>query len=95
MVNTRCYFGVPNSLVVSPDSGAMGSYVAFQLMGLYPLPATRQFLIYTPHFSRVTIRNPYLKTTTTIRTYGYGEAENFGVGDGLYIEVSCSESHFN
>ena len=65
----------------------MGSFVAFQLIGLYPLPATRQLLIYTPHFSRVTITNPYFKTTTTIQTFGYDK--DFGVGDGLYIKVGA------
>jgi hypothetical protein len=70
----------------------MGSFVAFQLIGLYPLPATRQFLIYTPHFSRVTLTNPYFKTTTIIRTFGYGNAKNFGVGEGLYIKVGDSVS---
>lgn len=31
-------------------SGAMGSYVAFYLAGMYPLPGTRQFLISSPFF---------------------------------------------
>ncbi|KIP07755.1 glycoside hydrolase family 92 protein [Phlebiopsis gigantea 11061_1 CR5-6] len=37
-----------NGLPGNDDSGAMGSYVAFYLAGLYPLPATRQFLLSSP-----------------------------------------------
>lgn len=48
------------------DSGAMGSYVAFNMLGLYPLPATRQLLISSPFFRRVSFVNPLLGTRTTI-----------------------------
>ena len=44
----------------------MGSYVAFYLAGLYPLPATSQFLLGSPYFPQISFTNPTLGTTTTI-----------------------------
>ena len=36
----------------------MGSYVAFYLAGLYPLPATKQFLLSSPYFPSISFFNP-------------------------------------
>lgn len=82
-------FPTPHSGVLSdpsswPDSGAMGSYVAFHLLGLYPLPATRQFLISSPFFPKYSIRNSFFGTTTTVIAHGFE-------GNGskmIYIKVS-------
>ncbi|KAJ2917985.1 hypothetical protein MD484_g2436, partial [Candolleomyces efflorescens] len=54
------------------DSGAMGSYAAFSLLGMYPLPATRQLLISSPYFPVVEFVNPVYNTTTTFKTSGSG-----------------------
>ncbi|KNZ74745.1 hypothetical protein J132_06286 [Termitomyces sp. J132] len=53
------------------NDGAMGSYAAFYLSGLYPLPATQQFLLSSPYFQQISFFNPVLNTTTKI------VAENF------------------
>ena len=53
----------------------------FHMLGLYPLPATREFLISSPFFRTVRIRNPLFGTTTTIRTHGFE-----GMGN-VYVKV--------
>jgi hypothetical protein len=50
----------------------MGSYAAFSLLGMYPLPATRQLLISSPYFPVVEFVNPVYNTTTTFKTSGSG-----------------------
>ena len=66
----------------------MGSYVAFYLAGLYPLPATRQILLSSPYFPQISFRNPVLNTTTTIRANGFrGNPEN-GTGGHVFVKVS-------
>ena len=69
------------------DSGAMGSYVAFYLMGLYPLPATKQFLLSSPYFPEISFRNPVLKTTTTIRAHGFKGNPKDGTGGNVFVKV--------
>jgi len=64
--NTSIY-GLPGN----DDSGAMGSYVAFNLLGLYPLPATKQFLISSPFFPRITIHNPVYDSLVTIIAHNF------------------------
>ena len=63
----------------------MGSYVAFYLLGLYPLPATRQFLISSPHFSHIRIWNPLFETWTTINAHGFEGNPADGVGGNIYV----------
>lgn len=76
-------------LLMSPytDSGAMGSYVAFYLAGLYPLPATRQFLLSSPYFREISFQNPVLKTTTTIRANGFRGNPKNGTGGHVFVQV--------
>ncbi|KAI0767764.1 glycoside hydrolase family 92 protein [Fomes fomentarius] len=68
------------------DSGAMGSYVAFYLAGLYPLPATRQFLLSSPYFPQISFRNPVLNTTTTIRANGFKGNPKDGNGGTVFVQ---------
>lgn len=68
------------SLVV--DSGAMGSYVFFYLSGLYPLPATNQFLLSSPYFKSITFKNPLLGTKVRLLSDG-----NFGRDGFVYVKV--------
>ncbi|KAL0564818.1 hypothetical protein V5O48_017217 [Marasmius crinis-equi] len=49
----------------------MASYAAFYLAGLYPLPATRQFLLSSPFFREITWFNPVFDSTTTVRSVGF------------------------
>ena len=59
----------------------MGSYVVFYMLGLYPLPATKQVLLSSPYFPEVTIYNPLYETNTTIRCTNWAE-------DGpVYVKV--------
>ncbi|TBU25783.1 glycoside hydrolase family 92 protein [Dichomitus squalens] len=75
-----------NGLPGNDDSGAMGSYVAFYLAGLYPLPATRQFLLSSPYFPEISFRNPVLNTTTTIRSINFKGNPNDGTGGQVFVK---------
>jgi Glycosyl hydrolase family 92 len=68
----------------------MGSYAAFYLAGMYPLPSTRQFLISSPYFREISFYNPVLKKTATIRAVNFeGNPEN-GTGGKVFVEVRRS-----
>ncbi|KAI0365413.1 glycoside hydrolase family 92 protein [Pilatotrama ljubarskyi] len=75
-----------NGLPGNDDSGAMGSYVAFYLAGLYPLPATRQFLLSSPFFREISFKNPVLNTTTTIRSSGFRGNPKSGTGGHVFVQ---------
>lgn len=44
----------------------MASLLVFHLLGLYPVPASRQLLIGSPFISQYTLRNDLFDTSTTI-----------------------------
>lgn len=79
----------PTDDLVYADSGAMGSYVAFYLAGLYPLPATSQFLLGSPYFPEISFTNPVLGTTTTIKSNGFRGNPADGTGGNVFVKV-CS-----
>ena len=64
----------------------MGSYAAFYLAGLYPLPATRQILLSSPYFPEISFRNPVLNTTTTIRSTNFNGNPANGTGGQVFVE---------
>ncbi|KAI0319725.1 glycoside hydrolase family 92 protein [Amylostereum chailletii] len=66
--------------------GAMGSYAFFYLAGLYPLPATRQFLLSSPFFPSVSFFNPAFNTTTTIRTTNFQGNPANGTGGSVFVK---------
>ncbi|KAJ3571669.1 hypothetical protein NP233_g3599 [Leucocoprinus birnbaumii] len=68
------------------DSGAMGSYAAFYLAGLYPVPATEQFLLSSPYFKTISFTNPLYKTTTTITANNFAGNPADGVGGQVFIQ---------
>ncbi|KAF7332630.1 Glycoside hydrolase family 92 protein [Mycena kentingensis (nom. inval.)] len=68
------------------DSGAMGSYAFFYLAGLYPLPATRQFLLASPYFPSISFFNPLLKKTTTIKVVGFEGNPADGTGGKVFVK---------
>ena len=70
------------------DSGAMGSYVAFYLAGLYPLPATRQVLLSSPFFPEISFFNPLFGKTTTIRAKNFRGNPADGTGGTVFVKVS-------
>jgi putative alpha-1,2-mannosidase len=53
------------------DSGAMGSFVAFSMMGLFPNPGQNVYLIIPPYFESVSITNPLTNKTATIRNVNF------------------------
>ncbi|CEL59327.1 putative glycosidase Rv0584 OS=Mycobacterium tuberculosis GN=Rv0584 PE=3 SV=1 [Rhizoctonia solani AG-1 IB] len=70
--------GIPGN----DDSGAMASYAAFYLVGLYPLPATRQILLSSPWFPTINITNAFTNTTTTINAINFKGNNQ----DGVYVQ---------
>ncbi|KAJ4470945.1 glycoside hydrolase family 92 protein [Lentinula aciculospora] len=66
------------------DSGAMGSYAVFLLAGLYPVPATTQYLLSSPFFPSISFYNPLFNTTTTIKANNWAGNPVDGVGT-VYI----------
>jgi putative alpha-1,2-mannosidase len=73
-----------NGLPGNDDSGAMGSYVAFYLAGLYPLPATDQFLLSSPYFPQISFFNPAFNKTI-IKTVGFQGNPHNGTGN-VFVE---------
>lgn len=53
------------------DSGAMGSFVAFSMMGLFPNPGQDVYLITPPYFESVNITSPVTGKTARIRNVGF------------------------
>lgn len=75
-----------NGLPGNDDSGAMGSYVAFYLAGLYPLPGTRQLLLSSPYFPSISFFNPVFNTTTTIKSKNFNGNPPDGTGGRVFIQ---------
>ena len=53
------------------DSGAMGSFIAFAMMGLFPNPGQNLYLITAPFFQSVSITHPQTKKTAAIRNVNF------------------------
>lgn len=53
------------------DSGAMGSFLAFSMMGLFPNPGQNVYLINPPYFESVSITSPLTGKTATIRNVNF------------------------
>ncbi|KAL5497692.1 hypothetical protein ACEPAH_2623 [Sanghuangporus vaninii] len=68
------------------DSGAMASYAFFYLAGLYPVPATRQFLVSSPFFPQISLFNPLFNSTTTIIANGFQGNPANGTGGNVFVE---------
>jgi putative alpha-1,2-mannosidase len=69
--------GIPGN----DDSGAMGSFVAFCMMGLFPNPGQNVYLISPPFFKKVSITSPLTNKTATI------SVENFDPSyQAIYIQ---------
>ncbi|KAG6888312.1 hypothetical protein C0995_009249 [Termitomyces sp. Mi166 len=76
-----------NGLPGNDDSGAMGSYAAFYLAGLYPLPATQQFLLSSPYFREISFFNPVLNTTTRIVANNFNGNPPNGTGGRVFVQL--------
>ncbi|KAE8376297.1 glycosyl hydrolase family 92-domain-containing protein [Aspergillus bertholletiae] len=78
---SRAHFYVPKYFNASPtglpgndDSGAMGSFVAMTMMGLFPNPGQNVYLISAPFFESISITSPVTGRTATIRTVNFDPA---------------------
>jgi putative alpha-1,2-mannosidase len=69
--------GIPGN----DDSGAMGSFTTFVMMGLFPNAGQDVYFIIPPFFEEVKIRNGQTGKTATIRNVGFDK----GYGN-LYIQ---------
>ncbi|KAG6008252.1 hypothetical protein E4U21_004714 [Claviceps maximensis] len=61
----------PDGLPGNDDGGAMGSFVAFAMMGLFPNPGQNVYLITPPYFPSVQIKHPLTGMTATIRNVNF------------------------
>ncbi|KAJ7135659.1 glycoside hydrolase family 92 protein [Mycena epipterygia] len=75
------------SLIGLPgNDGAMGSYAFFYLAGMYPLPATKQFLLSSPYFPQISFFNPVYKSTTTIKSVNFSGNPANGTGGNVFVK---------
>ncbi|KAI0006755.1 glycoside hydrolase family 92 protein [Xylariaceae sp. FL0662B] len=77
----RFFATTPEGLPGNDDSGAMGSFVAFSMMGLFPNPGQDVYLITPPFFESVNITSPYTGKTATIRNVNFDPTY-----DAIYIQ---------
>ncbi|KAL1688597.1 glycoside hydrolase family 92 protein [Schizophyllum commune] len=78
--------GIPGN----DDSGAMAALLTFHLLGLYPVPATKQLLLGSPFLSSYTINNDLLGTSTTFSVTNFDSATlkaNPDDGSNLYVQT--------
>ncbi|WQF82189.1 Putative glycosyl hydrolase family 92, alpha-1,2-mannosidase [Colletotrichum destructivum] len=61
----------PAGLPGNDDSGAMGSFLAFAMMGLFPNPGQDVYLIIPPFFESVEITHPQTGKTARIRSTNF------------------------
>ncbi|KAJ6162644.1 hypothetical protein N7497_002623 [Penicillium chrysogenum] len=60
-----------NGIAGNDDSGAMGSFVVLNMMGLWPVPGQDVYLITPPYFKEVSIRNALTGKVATIRNVNF------------------------
>ncbi|KAI1091421.1 glycoside hydrolase family 92 protein [Rostrohypoxylon terebratum] len=53
------------------DSGSMGAFVVFGMMGLFPIAGQDVYLISAPFFQQINITNPLTGSTAQIKTVGF------------------------
>lgn len=67
----RFFNPTPAGLPGNDDSGAMGSFVAMTMMGLFPNPGQDVYLITAPFFESVNITNPESGQVARVRTVNF------------------------
>jgi len=65
------FSATPDGLPGNDDSGAMGSFLAFAMMGLFPNPGQDVYLITPPYFESVNITHPQTGKTATVRNVNF------------------------
>jgi putative alpha-1,2-mannosidase len=69
------YFGITHDgLPGNDDSGTMGAFVAFSMMGLFPNPGQNVYFIIPPYFESVSITSPLTNKTATVRNVNFDSA---------------------
>ncbi|GFF69694.1 hypothetical protein IFM47457_02450 [Aspergillus lentulus] len=68
------------------DSGAMGAFTVFTMMGLFPNPGQNVYLIIPPFFEAVSITHPVTNKTATIRNVNF---------DGSYRRIYIQSATLN
>jgi putative alpha-1,2-mannosidase len=77
----KAFSPTPEGLPGNDDSGAMGSFVTFNMIGLFPNPGQNVYLIIPPYFESVAITSPITNKTARIRV------ENFDPKfEAIYIQ---------
>ncbi|KAI0130399.1 glycoside hydrolase family 92 protein [Xylariales sp. AK1849] len=56
------------------DSGSMGAFVVFGMLGLFPIAGQNVYLISAPFFEEVSVKNGITGNTATIKTLGFDAA---------------------
>ncbi|KAJ7750399.1 glycosyl hydrolase family 92-domain-containing protein [Mycena maculata] len=77
--------GIPGN----DDSGAMASLLVFDILGLYPVPASKQLLVGSPLLSAFTLRNDFLGTSTSFTVTGFdktGLSATPPAGAAVYVK---------
>lgn len=79
------YFSpTPAGLPGNDDSGAMGSFVAMAMMGLFPNPGQDVYLLTVPFFESVSIVSPLTGKTATLSVTNWSEYNTANVsGDSV------------
>jgi len=65
------FFGTTYDGLPGNDDSAMGSFVAFSMMGLFPNPGQNVYLITPPFFESVNITSPITNKTAIIRNVNF------------------------
>lgn len=80
-------FNASNSgLPGNDDTGAMGSFTVFSMLGLFPNPGQNVYLIIPPFFEEVSITHPGTGKTATVRNVNF---------DASYRRVYIQEAYLN
>ncbi|KAJ5682165.1 secreted glycosidase, partial [Penicillium macrosclerotiorum] len=70
----RSFNATENGLPGNDDSGAMGSFLAWSMMGLFPNPGQNVYFINPPFFEAIEITHPETNQTATVRTVNFDPA---------------------
>lgn len=70
--------GIPGN----DDSGAMGSFVALTMLGLWPMSGQDVYLITPPFFAEVNLTNPLTGQTATVRNVNFDGSGSAGAANG-------------
>ncbi|OQD89476.1 hypothetical protein PENANT_c002G04053 [Penicillium antarcticum] len=86
------YFSpAPAGLPGNDDSGAMGSFVAMAMMGLFPNPGQSVYLLTVPFFEAVSIVSPITGKTATLKVVNWAQ---FNTVNGTLVSGGLGGSGF-